>query len=80
MSLYMLYLSRSITDTQTRLYIGGAKLLQRGMLIQIGQERMRIVRKHRDGSVTVERGIMGTTTSKAYITDSGVGGDSEGFR
>ncbi len=80
MALHTLYLLKPITDTQTRIWLGGgAHWLQRGMLIQIGRERMRLVRKHRDGSFTVDRGVMGTTTAAAHATDSGVGGDTGSF-
>ncbi len=80
MALYVLYLSKSITDTETRIYVGGAKLLKRGMLILIGNERMRIMRKHRDGSLTVKRGVMGTEPTNVQILETAVGGDAASFK
>ena len=76
MPLHLLHLEKAINATERRIWVACSWLLKRGDFIRIGDEFMCIVRKHRDGSISVERGI----GAEHWAADRAIAGDPSGFQ
>ena len=76
MALWLNYLAENVTAKQHRIRLIHRLSMKRGHFVLIGLERMKIMRIHRDGTITVKRPKSAT---EHHVLDFAVHGNLKSF-